>query len=52
MLHGENLFYYKKADDKNQNQYFNLISLKNARINVLKVGDDYIKQSSYYKYSM
>jgi hypothetical protein len=50
VLLGEQLFYYKKNTQGQQEKYFNLIDLRNAQIRPLKCTSEKLKLSSYYKY--
>ena len=47
VLLGEQLFYYKKKNAGNQEKYFNLISLQNAKIRQLPKSQN-LKLSKYY----
>lgn len=47
---GEQLFYYKKNIQGQQEKYFNLIDLRNAHIKPLKCTSEKLRLSSYYKY--
>ena len=50
VLQGERLYYYKKDKGKDGEQYFNLISLKNARIVILnKPPAHVLKLNQMYK---
>ena len=51
VLQSEQLFYYKKGPD-DKDPYFNLISLKNASIRILKNSPEQIKACSYHRYCL
>ena len=50
VLLGEQLFYYKKNMIGMQDKYYNLISLQNARISVLKASPEKLKVDKMYNY--
>lgn len=50
VLLGEQLFYYKKNIMGIQDKYYNLISLQNARISILKVSAAKLKTDKMYNY--
>jgi hypothetical protein len=52
VLHGEQLFYYKKNIMGQQEKYFNLISLQNAKIALVEPTPELVKQSSKYKHCL